>query len=441
MKRFIVRRLVTTLCASGLIGLSAHVFASGFQLFEQDITSIANYHAGYAALADNASIGFYNPAGLTRFKNQQIVFGGVMVTTDILYKGSVSVSNPPIEPTVFNNVTVQGGNISVFPVLHYATPINEDVVFGFSVEVPFGLETDYGRSTPVKYAATLTSIKVIDFSPSLGLKLTDKASIGVGFDIVKTWAEFDNVGTFTLSDGSDTDSTNKANGTGYGGHLGLMYEFTPDTRAGVSYHTQVAQHLSGSSKFDGPLAEDLEVPDSNNAHTNIRLPPYTAFSLYHRINPCFAVMGTALYTQWSFIKMITLQNISGIDKFPPEPSETIEVDLPQYYRNTWNFTVGADYYATDKLTLRGGIGYDQTPVRNQYRTLQLPDNNRYVFALGGHYQASKVIGVDAGWTHVFIRKVNVNPPPQVTGAETTTTDGKVRGGADVLGVQFVWDIA
>lgn len=477
MKRFVMRRLVTALAISGLVGASTQAMASAYQLWEQDGASVANYHAGYAALANDASIAWYNPAGITRIKNQQAVFGAAAILSDFKFKGSVAVTEmvpkgvagPPflvVSPSTVNfpGVTAQGGTFNVVPNIHYVAPINDKMGFGFSINVPFGLKTDYGRSTPVRYAATLTSITVIDVSPSLGFKVTDKASLGLGLDIQKAWAELDTVGVILMAVPSVTSavpppvttavvpalsatSTNKANGTAYGYHLGGLYEFSPDTRVGLSYHSQVVHHLSGNSTLSGPAATFLNGGPIHAGHSTVKitLPPYTALSGYHRINPQVAVMGSVIYTQWSTFRTLTLNNVAGAVNAPAPrfiaPSTNIQVNIPERYVNTWNFSVGADYYATDKITLRGGLGYDQTPVQDNYRNLQLPDNNRYVVALGGHYQASRTVGLDLGWTHLFmLSNANISPPPLVTGGQTVTTRGNVTGGADVLAGQVTWDI-
>jgi long-chain fatty acid transport protein len=40
--------------------------ASGFQLIEQNASGLGNAYSGLAAVADNASTIFYNPAGMTQ---------------------------------------------------------------------------------------------------------------------------------------------------------------------------------------------------------------------------------------------------------------------------------------------------------------------------------------------------------------------------------------
>lgn len=480
MNRFITRRLMLGLAVPGLLGLSSYTFSSAFQLWEQDSASVGNYHAGYAALANDASTAWYNPAGITRFKHQQIVVGASAVMTDFKYKGSVAVTETtpkviaiptfpfravvaPPSTFTYPSVTAQGGVFTVIPNLHYVTPINDKLGFGFSVSVPFGLKTDYGRSTPLRYAATLTSISVIDISPSIGFKVTDKASLGLGFDVQKVWAEFNSDGVLLAATPSPTSAfpppittaivpiasasaTNKASGVGYGFHLGGLYEFTENTRVGLSYHSQVVHHLSGNSTFAGPAAVILNHGSIHSARstTNVTLPPYTSLSAYHRINPLIAVMGTVNYTQWSTFKTLNLNGVAGAVNAPSPvfvaPSKNIKVTIPENYQDTWNVSVGADYYVTDRITLRGAVGYDQTPVEDKTRNVQLPDNDRYIIALGGHFQATKAVGVDLGWSHFFFHQVNINPPPQAMGGQTVTVNGNVKGGADVLAVQATWDI-
>lgn len=460
MNRFIKSPLVTALCATGLLTLSSQASAAAFQLWEQDGASVGNYHAGYAAEANDASIGWYNPAGIVRIKNQQFVLGAVGIATDFKYKGNISLQETPATVT-FNNVTAQGGAFSIVPDLHYVAPINDWIGFGFNVVAPFGLKTSYGVSTPIRYAATLTSISVVDISPSLGMRITDKASVGAGLDIQKATAKFNSMGglisprpPFEVVTEFDSTSTNRADDTGYGFHLGYLYEFTPCTRLGISYHSQVVHHFSGSSKFEGQIAElanalnnGTETPfiSSGRSTTNVKLPPYTTLSMFNQVSPSWAVMGTVTYTQWNTFKNLVLDGVAGVVNSPNpfeliSPSNDIEVSIPEHYRNSWNASVGADYYATETITIRSGLGYDQTPVRNGYRNIQLPDGDRYAIALGGHFKATQNIGMDVGWSHIFLRNVNLNPPAQVNGAETIFTNGRVKGGADVLSGQVVWDI-
>ena len=72
---------------------------------------------------------------------------------------------------------------------------------------------------------------------------------------------------------------------------------------------------------------------------------------------------------------INIANVAGVELVDgiPTPSTSLVVTIPQHFRNTWNVSVGADYF-TDQITLKNGLGIDKSPANNRYR-VQMPDNN------------------------------------------------------------------
>ena len=436
-KRFAIRKLFLLMSAAGLICNSSPILASGFQLWELDAVSIGDYHAGHAAIADDASTSFNNPAGLIRIKNQQVILGAATVLTNFGFKGSVDVDTLGTGP---QSVTAQGGGFNLVPFGHYAAPITDTVVFGFSVLVPFGLKTDYGRQSIVRYSAMLSSLQVIDYAPALGIALTNRFSIGFGLDVQRMKGQFNQTAT-AIGEDFDTLSENSGSDTAYGYHLGALYQFSPATRVGLSYHSQVVHHMTGTSTFTGPLANDAVggAQSSPNLKANITLPPVTSLSGFHAVNSTWDIMGSISYVQWDVVKNIVLQNTSGI--LNSASTNTLPITINENYRNSWNYTVGTNYHLNEQWIFRGGIGYDQTPSNDVDRNLQLPDSNRVILALGGHYQASKAIGLDFGWTHVFSGNTRINNVTQTVGDETVITNGSVVGNADVYALQLVWDIA
>lgn len=441
--RFNFQRLFKVMSAAGMIGLSNHAMAAAFQLWEQDGASVGNYHAGRAAEAPDASTAFYNPAGLVRIHNQEVVLGLDPILTDFKFNGTMDVGTAGLGSTGPNPTTAQGGTFNIVPDLNYAAPLNDRLVFGFSIVSPFGLETDYGNGPLTRYAATLTSLNVIDIAPSLGIAVNDKLSVGLGVDIERARGEFDLMGGNPLLNSFmnfDTSASNVGYGWGYGYHLGALYQFNEQTRVGLTYHSKVTHHLEGSSKFIGPLANNFDggLQESTDLKTNATLPATTTLSIFHTLNPTWDVMGTVAYTQWSEFTELVLQNVAAISE--SVSSNSVVVIIPQHYRNTWNYSVGANYHASEQWMFRGGIGYDETPSSDRYRNLQLPDSDRIAVALGAHYQATKKLGFDFGWTHFFAMNTRINNLSQSFGDQMTTTDGTVHASADVFGLQAKWDI-
>lgn len=449
MKTFNLRRIFILMSAAGAVTLSNGASAAAFMLWEQDAASIGNYHAGTAAIADDASTAWYNPAGMIRLKNQQLVLGADPILTNFKYSGTIGVNtivSPftglPAAPTP---ATAQGGSYNTVPFGHYVAPICDRVAIGMSIDVPFGLETDYGNNSFVRYSATLTQLKVVDFTPSIAVKITDQFSIGAGFDAQRLTAELDQVATAGVPGVLllDTNSQNTASDWGYGYRLGALFQFTPDTRLGVNYHSKVTHHAQGHSSLTGPLAlpvgfSSTDAQESLNAFTNVTLPATTSLSLFHDFCQTWDVMGSISYTQWSIFRDLVLQNIAGIQN--GINTNNLVVDIGQHYHNAWNFAVGANYHPSNKWIIRTGVGFDETPSNDNYRNLQIPDSDRIALALGAHYQAFKTVGFDAGWTHIFAMNTRINNLTQVVGDETVTTNGSVSGNADVYGLSMTWDM-
>lgn len=435
-KRFTAKRLFCLMAAAGLIGFNQTVLAAAFQLWEQDGASIGNYHAGIAAAAEDASTAFYNPAGLIRMKNQQFVIGADPVLTNFRFSGTVADTGLGNIPQA---ARAQGGGFNLVPFGHYAAPINDRIVFGLSAVAPFGLKTNYGYDTPLRYAATLTEVQVIDVSPSLGIALTDKFSFGFGLDINRITGSFNQVAT-AISSVNDTNSTNRGYGTAYGYHLGALYQPTTQTRVGVAYHSQLRLHLKGASNFTGPLANGGEGGQQSSRYlkATATLPSTASASVFHTFDEKWDVMGSLSWTRWSVFRNLVLTNVAAINGTTFD-AENIQVYVPENYHNTINYSIGANYHPSEKWIVRTGLGYDPTPSSDRYRNVQLPDSDRIAVALGAHFQASKTIGLDVGWTHMFAMNTRINNS-QPLGSTVVSTVGSVDASADVYGFQLTWDI-
>jgi long-chain fatty acid transport protein len=108
------------------------------------------------------------------------------------------------------------------------------------------------------------------------------------------------------------------------------------------------------------------------------------------------------------------------------------------WKDTYFFALGANYQLTDKLLLRGGVAYDQTPVRDNFRTARLPDEDRYWVALGTTYAFNDHISVDVGYTHIFVLDSSIDEtfhPAPTTPAVTGTLHGDYENSVDILAVQ------
>ncbi len=466
---FSAKGLLNISLASILTGYVGNAVASGFQIFEENGVGSGDYNAGGAAIADDASTIFFNPAGLTRIDRQQLVVGADGIFANSEFNGSntwnTNVLNPlqpkptPLLPSFTQTGEASGGKDAIVPSFYYSIPLNPAVVFGIGVTAPFGLATQYSDNSIAAYTATESQLSVIDYMPAVGVKLTDQWSLGAGADIDRLNATLSSIaGLPSLataqglsSNAYDTESENTASDWGWGYHVGLLFQpqADPGGRFGLTYHSQVDFSPTGDSTFTGPLAGvPAPVPytnpeiSNNGANTTITLPAFTMLSAFQNITPIWAVMGSVTYTQWDVFKNLTLNNVEAVAPdlitggFDPTQ---INVSLPQNFRNTWRFAVGSSVAVTNQWLLRAGVGYDENPTNDEDRNLRLPDSNRIAVAIGTHYQVTPCIGFDMGYTHLFIRNTSINDDV-VFGSQTIVTSGSVSAYANVVGAQVTWDI-
>lgn len=462
-----------TLVSAAIIGVMATsaVHAGGFSLYtEGSALMTGNFGAGAAAEAADASTGWYNPAGLALIHNQQAVFGGVGVfpTAEISGTSTFSVAPIPIAfPPYIQSFSGLDGSLDAFvPSFHYALPIGENAAFGLSLVSPFGLSTDWGVFSPVRYQATFTELLTTNLSPEIGGKLSENFAVGAGLDLQFARVKFNRIlGTPNLAAVipgfsplfADSLSYNKAHSYGVGFHAGVMGMFNDNhTRVGLNYQSKMKHNFHGYSQLTGPLANaglpvlapslpTSTVIRSNDLFSNpVELPDVVTLSAYHDVNERFALLGSVVYTGWSVFKEITLNSVAAGTVLPDSgtiATAVVNTTSPQNYSDAWRASIGANYILNDQWMLRVGGGYDETPLNDIDRDVRLPDTSRWALSAGAHYQMRPNIGVDVGYTYLWAAKDPIINRTDALGATATYNVSAIGdASAHLVGAQLVWII-
>lgn len=446
------KQIARVLVAGALAGVCNSGFAAGFQIQEQNVANLGTAYAGTAALAEDASTGFYNSAGLVRLCNEQIVLSAVEIfpnskitptrATSTFNFSRVGLSNNvPLSPTRANGP-------AIVPGMHYFKRLNDCWVFGLNLVSPFGLKTQYPSESSVRYMGTRADVRTYDVAPSLAYCFGNGFSLGAGLDFTYIFARFDAQIAFVPAIPSNDGYRNVTlDRWALGGHVGALWQITDCTRIGANYRSPLKFKGHGESiertpgfAIPGRVTVQPGPQISQGVNTSATLPDTAVLSFYHQFDGCWAVMGDAQWTHWKKIQTVTLN-------FDNNATQSVAFN----FKDAWRVALGSSYQWDECLRLRAGVAYDQSPVKDQFRTVFLPDSDRWWLGLGAQYRFNKCLALDVGYAHVFFKNVDIHQPsPIITPATTipllgTFTasqrlDGSVKAHADLVGIQLTWDL-
>ncbi|GAB4433386.1 MAG: outer membrane protein transport protein [bacterium] len=403
--------------------------AAAFQLIEQSVSGLGNAFAGGAASAEDATTIFYNPAGMTRLPSQFIAGVHFISPSAKFHDEGSSRVNPSIGSLGTNNGGDAGVNALV-PNLYYLRKLGDKAAFGLGVNVPFGLATEYPNDWIGRYHAIKSDMKTVNINPSFAYKITDKLSIGAGLSAQYIKAELSSAVDQKLilasagapvavwSVATDGYSTMEGDGWGYGYNAGLLYEFTKDTRIGLAYRSRIQHSLEGDIKFTNIHALLASNPNltTRSVTADIDLPETASASFYSKVTPKVAVMADVSWTKWSRFKELRVKSSNGAS----------DVVTTENWDDSYRYSLGLSYYATDKTTYRVGVAYDETPVPSaEYRTPRIPDGSRKWIAAGLGHKFSDKLSFDLGAAYLFVNDPKINQIATLTNENTTR--GNLKG--------------
>jgi len=411
----------------------SQAMASAFLLHEQNASQLGGFYAGSAAVAEDASTNFLNPAGLTELGRMNMVVSGVNVSTGGNFRGTTTLTQGANTKTETGKA--DNGTARLVPAVHAAMHISPKMAAGISVSSPFGLATDYNEDSIVRYHASKSQLKTINIAPSIAYQVFEWFSVGVGFDAQYADAELNAVIGSAAAPGTigDSRSTNKADDWGFGWHAGILGTIPQTgTRLGLTFHSDIEQNLSGTSKLIGPANP---TNTKSKVSGSARLPWWMVGSVYHEINEMFSVLGSVEYVHWSSISKLELNGVQT-----GNGTTTTSTD-PLNYENSWTFLAAARMNLNESIMLSAGGGYDQTPTTKTDRDLRVPDEDRWIASAGIRWipLAAKNVQLDVGYAHIFPQKAKIDKTI-ASDTQTVTASGNVTGHANILGGQITLNL-
>lgn len=366
---------------------SSTALAGGFMLTEQSVAGLGRAYAGAGIVGDDLSAVWYNPAGMTLLPGTQFQMGGVFVDLDL-----------PVKTT--NGAYSDNGRKYVVPIpsMFFTHQMNEDMWFGVGLTVPYGMATEYQRNSEFNTWGMNSEIKVFDLNPNLAWKVSERFSIGAGMSLQYATAHFEKAQLMTPK-GSPIEVKGygrlAADSLAWGGNIGVMWSPIDSLRFGLAYRSAVNHHAKGSYRV-GVCSKQLNQECKgysrgtyDDASASLTAPHTITLTGTWEATEDLRLSALVRWADWSSFKSLKINY------------GTNSSEVPNNWDDSWLFTVGADYRINGFWTVRGGLGYEISPVQDKYRTAVIPDGDRLWFSLGATWRVNERLTGDFGltWLH------------------------------------------
>ncbi|WP_053031769.1 outer membrane protein transport protein, partial [Vibrio cholerae] len=423
------KTLLSCAVAFGLASVSTFTQAAGFQLAEYSATGLGRAYAGEAAMADNASAQWRNPAMLTYLEGTQVSAGAIYVNPNVDVEGTVNHAQLGKTHASSNDFA----HDAVIPNFYLSHQLNEQMALGFALGTNYGMETDLGTEFAASHFGNQASVISKEANLNIAYQILPQLSIGGGVRYVMGEGHFgatapaknlirhpvtNNV--MTLPKGT-TLKYMEGEDNSWGWQVGSAWQINQDHRVGFAYKSEVVMDFEGH-------AEGVSYGSYKPGMMSVTLPATAELASFHQLNDQWAIHASINWTDWSSFKELTAVF--------PEKSDLIK---SENWEDNYRFALGTTYQYDAKLALRAGVAYDTSAVDDKNRTATIPETDRTWVSVGGSYVATPQLTLDAGFTYIFAKDATINEPrdasDQTAAAIGGAFTGNVSGNVWLIGVQ------
>ncbi len=366
------KTLSTATAFAALAVTATSAVGGGFAVREQSASLMGAAFAGAAAGGDLSSA-FWNPAAFGIAENgltTQSAYTAIFASTEL----SNGVS--PFGGAASTDID----KIGILSASYAAYRISDKLVLGVSVNAPFGLATDPDNANWAgRVHSREAEMFTLNAAPTLAYEVSPGVHVAVGIQLeyakLKLWSAASPFGV------SPSASIKVDDTIGVGFTAGILLKPAEGTSVGLGFRSSIEHDLEG--RFTSPLGFSLPVS------ATLETPEMVTFSISQAVSNAMRVMGTVEWSNWSRIDRVPVVGL---------PGAVIEAN----WDDGWFVSGGLEYDYMPGLTLRGGVGYEKSPIREPaQRLVQLPDSDRIWVGAGASYRYSDATTLDFSYAHVF----------------------------------------
>lgn len=386
--------LLGSVALGAMAATASGAMAGGFEVREQSAFFQGTSFAGAAAGGSSLSSIFWNPAtssyvgsGITTDSNYSLILPEMNVRADRLSPAGNPAGAPFADCT--GDCEVDLGRDALVPASYAAYRINDKLVAAVSMNSGFGLTTKPDNMGWAGASLAQTSkVFSLNMTPSLSYQIMPGVSVGAGVQV--QYLEIKRLRTSGY-DGNDIDDI------GVGGTAGINITPFRGTSVGLGYKSRIKHDLDGD--FDGVNGAAALVVTNGDASLKLDTPDKVTLSIRQELSANTRLLGTIEWTNWSVLGTVPID----IPLTPLGQGLQLSPALNANWDDGWLYAIGGEYDYSQKLTLRAGVAYEESPIQDDSsRLLQLPDNNRVWASIGATYNWSDTTKINLAYSHVWV---------------------------------------
>ena len=392
-RKFLGIRIAAGAMVSGLIASSVPAHAGGFGVHEQSTTFLGSAFAGAAAGGDISSM-YWNPAAAAAVPGCSLLSSYTLIlgSSDETAQSGLFATGTPVAPGL-TPVSTDVASDALLAASYVACQLSDKFYAGLALNAPFGLLT---KPDDLRWAgspiAVTSKVFTTNINPTIAYKLTPALTVGIGLQVEYFRLRLNHAAFPSLLGPLAGTRSFEADDWGWGATAGLLWQPLPGTSLGLGYRSAVSLDVSGSFTRGAGLTTGPAL--STGATADLTLPEQVTFSFRQAVAPGWTLLGTVEWQHWSRLGDVAAVG-SGCGA-----GGICEV-LNLNFRDGWFYSLGGEYAWSPLLTLRAGVAYEISPIKESTRDTLPPDSNRVFLGVGASYRYSENIVLDFAYAHVF----------------------------------------
>jgi len=355
---------------------ASHSFGGGFQssMLSMRATSMGGAFTGFAS---DASAAFYNPGAMTFREYSQISVGASFILTSTSYLSPYS-----------GNTNMENG-FSMPLHLYGIGKLNDQFAIGISLNTPFNLHTTWDDNWSGRYITRETKMKAVYLQPSISYQFSETFGMGGG-PVIAFGKTFLRKAVPVTSVAGETGMELDGNSTGYGFNIGLFLKPNDEFSMGLDYRSGVKMNVNdGDATFSNVPASLSDIyPSSTGFTTEYSLPSVISLGAAYKVSRELTLCMDVNFSTWKSFDSL---------EFKFDNNSQLDFGMSKFYNNAFAIRVGGQYEVNDRFEARAGFAFDSSPVPDEYLAPDNPDNDRFMFSLGGTIKFGENASVDLAY--------------------------------------------